>query len=88
MIGGDCTSPPWLAGGGEMGARMRAKDWSATPLGHPKTWSRSIQTAGLPVIVVTGYGNREELIDFGEARILQKPYTEGELMEKIAEALN
>jgi CheY-like chemotaxis protein len=43
---------------------------------------------GLPVIVVTGYGNREELKDFGEARILQKPYTEGELMEKIAEALN
>jgi signal transduction histidine kinase len=43
---------------------------------------------GLPVIVVTGYGNREELIDFGEARILQKPYTEGELMEKITEALN
>jgi len=28
---------------------------------------------GLPVIVVSGYGNREELKDFGEARILQKP---------------
>lgn len=25
--------------------RLRAKDWSATPLGHPKTWSRSIQIA-------------------------------------------
>ena len=33
---------------------------------------------GLPVIVVTGYVNREELKDFGEARMLQKPYTEGE----------
>jgi len=43
---------------------------------------------GLPVIVVTGYGNREELKDLGEARILQKPYIEGELMEKITEALN
>lgn len=43
---------------------------------------------GLPVIVVSGYGNREELKDFGEARILQKPYTEGELMGKITEALN
>jgi PAS domain S-box-containing protein len=43
---------------------------------------------GLPVIVVTGYGNREELKDFGETRILQKPYTEGELMEKITEALH
>jgi signal transduction histidine kinase len=43
---------------------------------------------GLPVIVVSGYGNREELKDFGEARILQKPYTEGELMGKITEVLN
>lgn len=42
----------------------------------------------LPVIVVTGYGNRDELKDFGETRILQKPYTEGELMEEITEALN
>jgi CheY-like chemotaxis protein len=43
---------------------------------------------GLPVIVVSGYGNREELKDFCEARILQKPYTEGELMGKITKALN
>ena len=43
---------------------------------------------GLPVILITGYGNREELKDLGEARILQKPYTEGELMGKITEALN
>jgi PAS domain S-box-containing protein len=42
----------------------------------------------LPVILITGYGNREELKDLGEARILQKPYTEGELMGKITEALN
>ncbi len=45
MIGGDCTSPAWLAGGGEMGGRMRAKDWSASPLGHPETWSQSVKTA-------------------------------------------
>src|SRR5258706_3053572 len=45
MIGGDCTSPVWLAGGGEMGGRMRAKDWSASPLGHPETWSQSVKTA-------------------------------------------
>ena len=38
-------SPAWLAGGGEMGARMRAKDWSATPLGSPETWAQSIKTA-------------------------------------------
>src|SRR3982074_2137527 len=45
MIGSDCTSPAWLAGGGEMGERMRAKDWSASPLGHPETWSQSVKTA-------------------------------------------
>ncbi|WP_051340571.1 GAF domain-containing protein [Azospirillum halopraeferens] len=33
-----------LAGGGAMGARMRAHDWSATPLGRPATWPRSLQT--------------------------------------------
>jgi CheY-like chemotaxis protein len=42
----------------------------------------------LPVILVTGFGNREPLKDFGEAAILQKPYAEAELMEKIANALN
>ena len=39
----------------------------------------------LPVVIVTGYGSRDTLGDFGEA-ILQKPYTERELMEKIARA--
>src|ERR1700722_6317313 len=28
-----------------MGARMRAKDWSATPLRPPETWSPSLKTA-------------------------------------------
>jgi FixJ family two-component response regulator len=40
----------------------------------------------LPVILVTGYGNRELLRDFGEAQILQKPYTEEELVERITAA--
>ena len=43
--GADLEAPAWLAGGGEMGARMRAKDWSATPLGYPATWPRSVKTA-------------------------------------------
>ena len=34
-----------LAGGGEMGALMRAKDWSATPLGDPSTWPQSLRTS-------------------------------------------
>lgn len=35
----------FLAGGGEMGARMRALDWSTTPLGDPATWPQSLRTA-------------------------------------------
>jgi hypothetical protein len=31
----------WLGGGGEMGARMRAKDWPGTPRGLVETWPES-----------------------------------------------
>lgn len=31
-------------GGGELGALMRAHDWSATPLGPPASWPRSLQS--------------------------------------------
>jgi len=34
----------FLAGGGEMGARMRALDWSVTPLGPPEQWPQSLRT--------------------------------------------
>ena len=34
----------FLSGEGEMAALMRAKDWSATPLGPPGTWSQSLRT--------------------------------------------
>jgi PAS domain S-box-containing protein len=40
-----CESLGWLAGGGEMGALIRAKNWSATSLGAPETWPQSIKTA-------------------------------------------
>lgn len=36
--------PDVLAGGGELGARMRAFDWTATPLGPPDLWPRSLKT--------------------------------------------
>jgi CheY-like chemotaxis protein len=42
----------------------------------------------LPVILVTGYNDREMLKDLGEARILQKPYADDELLEEITRALN
>ncbi|MEW7849313.1 PAS domain S-box protein [Massilia aurea] len=34
----------FLAGGGEMGALMRAHDWHATPLGSPDTWPSTLKT--------------------------------------------
>src|SRR5262249_31658217 len=38
------SSLAFLAHGGEMGARMRAMDWSTTPLGSPDTWPQSLPT--------------------------------------------
>ncbi|QBE67050.1 response regulator [Pseudoduganella lutea] len=35
----------WLAGGGEMGALIRAMDWSATPLGPLESWPQSLRTS-------------------------------------------
>jgi FixJ family two-component response regulator len=49
---------------------------------------RSAAHPALPVVLVTGYGNRALLRDFGEARILQKPFAEDELVERIARALH
>ena len=40
----------FLAGGGEMGARMRAHDWAATPLGAPGTWPDALRTMVSTVI--------------------------------------
>jgi PAS domain S-box-containing protein len=39
------TSADFLAGGGEMGALMRAYDWSASTLGPPDSWPQSLRTA-------------------------------------------
>jgi PAS domain S-box-containing protein len=38
------AAPDFLAGGGEAGERIRAVDWSATPLGAPETWPQSLKT--------------------------------------------
>src|SRR6185437_13190795 len=35
----------FLAGGGEMGARVRALDWSKTPLGPISKWPQSLKTS-------------------------------------------
>lgn len=35
----------FLAGGGEMGERTRAMDWSGTAVGSPAQWPQSLKTA-------------------------------------------
>ena len=35
----------WLAGGGEVGERMRALDWAKTPLGSIDRWPQSLRSA-------------------------------------------
>src|SRR6185369_8729330 len=39
------SAPTFLHGGGEMGARMRDKDWSRTALGPAHLWPQSLKTA-------------------------------------------
>jgi signal transduction histidine kinase/CheY-like chemotaxis protein len=38
------STPDFLAGGGEMGALMRAHDWSTSSLGQPARWPQSLRT--------------------------------------------
>ncbi len=38
------TATDFLAGGGEMGERIRSKDWSQTPLGPAEYWPQSLKT--------------------------------------------
>ena len=57
----------FLSGGGELGAMMRAKDWSATALGSPETWPHSLQhrrahPAHLALCDVDGLGPRSHLL--------------------------
>jgi PAS domain S-box-containing protein len=35
---------PFLSGGDQMGAMMRAHDWSNSPLGHPREWPQALRT--------------------------------------------
>ena len=42
---GSDSSDRVLAGGGQMGALMRAVDWSQTPVGPVSGWPQSLRTA-------------------------------------------
>src|ERR1700730_2495723 len=37
-------APEFIQGGGEMGALMRAHDWTTTSLGPPETWPHPLRT--------------------------------------------
>ncbi|MGZ6071123.1 MAG: ATP-binding protein [Myxococcaceae bacterium] len=41
----DLAALDFLAGGGELGAEMRRRDWSNTPLGDARRWPQSLRTA-------------------------------------------
>ncbi|HEX2608149.1 MAG TPA: ATP-binding protein [Flavisolibacter sp.] len=41
----DNRATSFLSGGGDMGERMRALDWSETPLGAIETWPQSLRSA-------------------------------------------
>ena len=51
---GQALETAFLAGGGEMGALMRAHDWASTPLGPPEAWPRPLKTA-VRLILNTGH---------------------------------
>src|SRR6266478_2459592 len=40
----ETSTPEFLSGGGELGERMRAFDWSKTPLGSAGSWPQSLKT--------------------------------------------
>src|SRR5690606_4438360 len=44
----------FLAGGGEMGALMRKKDWTQTPLGPVEQWPQSLRT-GVSIMLNSGH---------------------------------
>jgi len=37
----ETASEQFLSGGGEMGERIRSKDWSKTPLGDVRHWPKA-----------------------------------------------
>ncbi|WNG29087.1 response regulator [Cystobacter fuscus] len=59
--GGLEPSTSWLVNGGEMGDRIRAKDWSETPLGPIESWPPCLRTvvslcvaSPLPILIAWG----------------------------------
>lgn len=60
--GSESPDLSFLNGGGEMGARMRAFDWSSSPVGPAANWPQSLKTAvsicigsRYPIVIWWGY---------------------------------
>src|SRR5690349_68228 len=73
----DSSEPPelsFLSGGGEMGARMRAFDWSTSPVGPVADWPQSLKTAvsiciGSRYPIVIWWGNPEYTMFYNDGYI-------------------
>ncbi|GGK53925.1 PAS domain-containing protein [Salinarimonas ramus] len=58
--------PAFIAGGGEMGARMRAHDWARTPLGEPEGWPQPLKT----IVGVVLAANQAMFVVWGPERTM------------------
>lgn len=54
LIGEEKLSYHFLTGGGDMGERIRAFDWEATPLGAPGTWPQPLKIS-VRLLLSTGH---------------------------------
>ncbi len=62
----EARSAVFLSGGGAMGARMRARDWSATPWGPAGAWPQSLKT----VVGIMLAANQPMFLCWGPARLM------------------
>lgn len=60
------ASAPFLAGGGDMGSRIRSYPWSDTKLGLPDTWPTALST----LVVVMLASNQAMFIAWGPEQLL------------------
>ena len=70
----ELTDLSFLSGGGEMGERMRAFDWSSSPVGPAAQWPQSLKTAvsiciGSRYPIVIWWGNPEYSMFYNDGYI-------------------
>ncbi|WP_198384624.1 PAS domain S-box protein [Roseomonas sp. KE2513] len=58
--------PAFLAGGGEMGARMRANNWGMSLLGPPERWAQPLKT----LVAVMLASNQPMFVAWGPKRLM------------------